>query len=528
MKGSIARSNLLPTLILFLRQQLIAKRYHLVTMVFFVIPFVCISFLPFHYNLGVSPDSSYYIIAAQNLSLNRGFINYYGDFINIFPPVYPALLATFSKMSGVDIPGTGLFINSIFCSLLFFVFNLVLRTAKTGIRTVIALNLILLFSPAMQVFSMYWSEVPFIVILLSIFFLILRNNKPAYSWGQLILIGILTGALFMTRFAALPFIVLLMGYFLFRQSATWKRKVKDLLIFLLPLVLIYCCWHFYKSSFPPAFQRREFSVHLVSFNHLKQLLHTVYSWVSPFNLLNTIIVFVLAGLLLLKYKPAKIISQVLSYSLQNRLVIFSLSAIFVYVSFIIFTVSFIDATVPLDNRIFFPVFPFALFTLHPILAKLLDGKLNLQRISIVLLLVILLAGHVKNTIAYWRDTSDHGQWYTSRDWKNSSAIQALNKYKGYKIYTNGDDVAAFYSNQMQGIDSLPLIYSSVSKEHNKKFDVQMLELKHTLTKDPAIILFFDNIEYRTYYPDKTLLLNYFHDMKITRLKDGLIIEAIKP
>ena len=45
------------------------------------------------YGVGLSPDSASYIAAARSLLAGRGYLDYNGDPMVLFPPLYPTLIA---------------------------------------------------------------------------------------------------------------------------------------------------------------------------------------------------------------------------------------------------------------------------------------------------------------------------------------------------------------------------------------------------------------------------------------------------
>lgn len=54
------------------------------------------------YGAGISPDSVAYVSVARSLVEGRGFVDYHGALLALWPPLYPALLAVISLISRLD------------------------------------------------------------------------------------------------------------------------------------------------------------------------------------------------------------------------------------------------------------------------------------------------------------------------------------------------------------------------------------------------------------------------------------------
>lgn len=65
------------------------------------------------YGLGVSSDSSFYLSAADNFSKGRGFIDFEGNPLLLWPPLYPFLISVVSQVSGLSLLSVSRLLNTI-------------------------------------------------------------------------------------------------------------------------------------------------------------------------------------------------------------------------------------------------------------------------------------------------------------------------------------------------------------------------------------------------------------------------------
>jgi hypothetical protein len=507
------------------RYSLNSKTPYLLLMIFSIIAFCFIYFTSIKNNLGVSVDSSYYIEGARNLKSKLEFINNNGTLINHWPPFYPILLALFSSLVGGDILNCGPLFNAIACALLFAIFNLILIKRNAKVFTIILLNLFLLFSYPLQIFSMYWSEVPFIVILYFIFYLFIGFEIPNNRYIDSIILGLLCGVLVLTRYAGLPFVLALGLYFLFFAKSSLKSRILNTLFFSITFGLLLSIWIFYTRSFGHSTTGRNLFMHIISLSELKPLVLTIGKWFSPFNYIWSAGMILVLAIIVFLFR-SDIQHFVKSYVLslfKDDYYILTLSFIIFYIAFLIISISFFDAATPLDNRILSPIYPFVLFLIQPVVDQLSKVKKVFFRSTIYFIIIILLAGYIKQGTSYWQNFRENGLLFTNRAWKNSELLKNMSHYGNFKIYTNATELVPFYfPNNHLDVFALPFKYSPNNNQINHAYFAQIAQLKENVLEKKAVIIFFNSIQ-RRYWSSENGLKKYFNTAIIDYYPDGFLI-----
>ena len=76
---------------------------------------------------GVAGDGTMYLSVAANLLKGRGFIDLYGNALLQWPPLYPALIAFISRLTGADILVAARYINIVTFGLIVFISGILLQ-----------------------------------------------------------------------------------------------------------------------------------------------------------------------------------------------------------------------------------------------------------------------------------------------------------------------------------------------------------------------------------------------------------------
>ena len=307
------------------------------------------------YNLGITPDSINYIELARNFSLGNG-LTIEGKFINHWPPFYPILLGATSKILNIDILICGQYLNFIFLLFFGFIYIKILREFNFHRVLVNILPVLLLLSLPLTVSLFFWSELAFLTILMGSFLFIikwLKNRKTI----NLIFAGVLSGMMLMTRYAGVGFIGgFVISLFFISNSKTYK--IRCLLSYITPIVLIFVLWYLYAKSFASSSVDRELIFHPVSLGKIIRSILVMLHWfVKDIFSLVTFMVMILIS----SYYLKKNYNYFLVYI--NKFLPFARVLIIVIISYYLFllvSISFFDYYTKLDTRVLSPVFPMTL------------------------------------------------------------------------------------------------------------------------------------------------------------------------
>ncbi|MBQ4439195.1 glycosyltransferase family 39 protein [bacterium] len=369
------------------------------------------------YGVDLSPDSIVYMKWAQNILDNGlGFIISNND--AKWPPLYPLIIAVFSKISHADIVSVARHFS---CCLIFFTcFLLTLLLKKlSGKRFVsaIAFGLFIPFSiPLNLVYSFAWSEPLFIFLLILIAFSI---EKTTYS--RLVLCGFLSASAILTRYAGVT-IVPAVCLLIFIQKSSLTDKIKKCFCYAIIPTLIYITYIFRNYYFTKTLMGPRVASSTGLILNATRACATIALWFSGRNFFVATLFILIFIIVILNHKK-----QIPSYFVKcSNIAIFSISFLVIYFIFIVIS-STTTAYDPIDVRLMSPAFPFILITLFSAFVSmdLLQQKTKFYYAGLLLYL-FLISISVVTTIEDLEYRKNHGTYgYNSVSWQENKLILYL-------------------------------------------------------------------------------------------------------
>lgn len=452
--------------------------------------------------LGVSPDSTSYLVIAANFSKGLGLTSDIGTvelaYVTHWPPFYSMVLGIFSLLFNHDTLHAAIYLNALLLAISIIISNAILFQFTDKKKQIHGFNIFLLTGLS-YIYIMVWSETLFIsmVVLIAHWMLkYLDTNKKIY----LLFTSVLLGLSIVTRYAGLGIAGSIFMFFLLTFK---KRKFLDTLMILLSLsvgmIIILGAWFVYIALHKAPSEVRPIQFHFLTPEHIQFFLYTIVKWIFPlfqarYGLIVVVLVFVVFGFAF-SYK----------HVIYNDKTLFLLLTGIGYIGFVVFSILFFDHITPLDPRILSPVFPVFLLLFFAIIAKgiAVDKGIYIQyalkTISIVLILsqIIYLS---TSSVAFYR----YGLEYTSKIWQASATSRAVREHFMDKtIYTNGADVLKFATGK--GSYYLPPKLDPVSTQLKEDYPAQAKALMGSIGKD-TVIVYFNELGWRNYLTD-TLELN---------------------
>lgn len=472
-------------------------------------------------NLGATFDSAYYLEAARNFSEGNGLTDNHGQLVNLWPPGYPLLLGTISRFFGVDVLEVGIFLNSFLLLIFIFPFIFILREFNLSYSIIISSTIILLFSLPCTIFSMFWSESLFLGLLtFSLLFIIKwsKTNKPVY----LLLAGIFIGLSFITRYAALGFIAGFSFFLLFFQNKI-LHKLKNILIFLFPFILTLFIWSLYTHSYKQPAMEREISLHLINTQKIKTGVSVIFGWFIP-NIFNIYIRFFILILIIFPiiflFRLKDFRSHFWEHCQKYKLYIFLfLTLVLSYLAFVIFSISFLDRSIPLDNRILSPIFPIFLILIMIFLNILIAN--HLSKIIPYIIILLLLINIPLTSFPVWNTHFHEGTGHSSVKFKYSETLNYTLINPPRNVFSNAPDLLSFYKVPVS-LNYVPEKFSYMTGKANNLFLKEVFEMKNAVKNNNAHIIIFSKIN-RGFLMSEGEILKEFHDFRITQFKDGFLI-----
>gem|GEM_PF-4844629 len=473
----------------------------------------------------MTSDGFNYIEISRNILNGKGIVNNNGEIVNHWPPLYPISLAIISQITNLDPFESARYLQAFLLFSTFFVFNLILNRFNLKKVETVLINCFLLLSFALNVYFWIQSEGLFILLLLSLLYLFLKWSDTQKN-NLLLISGVFSALLLLTRYAAGGFVLGIGIYLLFFQKKIFFNKLKNIFVFSIGLFPLLILWLVYAHDPTKGSVNREFIFHLIPFRKIMGFIKSLLSWGIPFknDLVITITALILVAFLLvflLKLSNWKqFFKHVLNKYREYLLILFSL--IICYTLFLFFSISFLDAHTPLDSRIVAPLYPLTLLLFIPYFKNLYDETSFKKHLKLFFGVILILM--LTNSIKTWHLNYTIGEGFTSKIFKESNTLQAFTIYNGKKIYTNAIDLMLLYHPELA--DKLYTVPNWIDPGTNQKLnnvEEQITLLKNDIETNNAIVVYFTNVTWRYYLMDKEEILHRLSGLNVTTYDDGFII-----
>jgi 4-amino-4-deoxy-L-arabinose transferase-like glycosyltransferase len=449
-------------------------------------------------SVGLSPDSADYICAGRSLLSTGTFrVLSNGQYLPLtwYPPLFPTILAA-PGLFGIDPLISARWVNALFFgATVVLISTIVARMSRASyLASLVAAFLILTSTELYENHVMAWSEPGFIFFAFSglamLAFYLHRDR-----WWFLVLAAVFIGLAVLTRYVGvvLLFVCAISLFALSRKKR--KDRLLDTLLFSLvaagPIALWLVRNHYVGAS---AIGGRSIGVHPVSVESLSGGLKHISSWFLPSALNNAasgglVLTWILILALLAWWRTPQLGKN---HEVPPKLIfLFPILAMFIasYLAFLIFSISFVSATTPIDNRILAPIYVALVATLVAIsLARLPD----VASILSFCLLAIVIGLHLNRATAWLAEShsSGPGRLYASQEWRGSPVIQYVRSLP---------DDATIFSN---GPDAIYLLANRISKDipRTPMTDADIAELNAGLHEGNAHLVYFALITWRDDFP----------------------------
>jgi hypothetical protein len=476
---------------------------------------------------GVTPDSTTYVEAAQSLLVGNGLV-VQGGAMTHYPPAYPLLLGAV----GLLLKGDILLASRLLAALLFGA-NLVLFclavqacTRHSIVATGCAMLVFLSSAPAILIHSRAMSEAPFITFSTAAFLLLAYHIVRPTPY-LLVLASLMAGFAAATRYVGVVLFPTMALALLLLGNQPIKHKLRDVIVFAGIAALPLASWLIRNVMIAQTAANREITFHPFSLIHAKQLIIMTYdffmtvsisNWIKVFHLVVAAVLFVL-GLVFL-YRTLYIKQNVASIGivLPALCIFYSL----IYVTFLMITISFVDAHIPIDHRIIFPIF-FTLFISGSSLAWSMSEAFCQPYIwySFVFFILFSVSINANRAIPRALDIHKNGSGYTSLTWKHSETIFYLSKVHDVrKIYSNGPDVIHFLTGKESIL--IPQKISPLTRRLNEKYEEQVSQMIRECREGRALFVYLNKVTWRWYLPSIDEVESIGNLPVLRRMQDGVI------
>ncbi len=460
--------------------------YYFLLSVLCIIGFLLIFTSTASFGVGVSPDSTNYIKAAEQIINNETIT------VVTWPPLYPAMLALFSSLFRVKLLLAARILNATLFGLSIFTAGIIYRRHLKPyfIIPLLGIIIVILSRPLIPVFLMAWSEPPFILFT-TLFLLFLDRYLQGNKLVNLFIAAVFVALSSLTRYAGISIILVGIFSIIFANKRNLKKLITVIPSFVtissVPIAIWLIRNHILFGTFTGT---RTPSTHSYAEN-FRAMSNTIYRWYFMGRLEHNHLL--LAGIFLF----FGFIVGIHYKELWNEIKL-KLPLQYVHILFIIVYTIFLVATSTtsfqqlIDSRYMSPLFiPINLLLLSFItdLLKVMEKKYEIKYLRIILIIFLLFfiflsLPKTKSTLArHYQE----GSGYTAKRWLESETIRYFKHQMPECVtYSNGPDVISFLTGEI--VDYVP--------SHRRGAEViSTLESMRGEwpVEDKACVVWFDNI-----------------------------------
>lgn len=461
------------------------------------------------YGLGLVNDSAAYIGGAMNLLEGKGYARISGGGeikpITHFPPFYSILLAGIG-VTGIDIfQGARLFNSALFALSVILVGLSVYKISASPTFAILGAFLLAISDVHLEIYALALSEPLFLNLMLAAY-LLLAEHFEQDNWLLLALSGFVLGLAYLTRYAGISLwitallTIILMGYKL--KTNTKSRSARRILVLFgsgLPLVLM---WFVIGILLGSGVGNRQIAWHPVPLNELFTALKNLITWVAPDDLLklSPLIGRILSGLslLLLPISAVWLTWRYKNWNTDQNRSKFLLAFILglhslVYMAFLVFSISVLDASIPLNDRLLSVLYLPGIILFASSLGwlwRVSSDKTNALRWSILVICGILIAFSLKDGLDSVAYLSREGVGFTNRGWRESPALQVI-KGINADIVIYSDRPTAIFLLTGRSAYTIPTSTDPVTAQPSSNYGNDLAKMHQAILSGRAVLVLFD-------------------------------------
>ena len=475
--------------------------------------------------IGVSPDSVIYIASAKSALNGDGFRIPYGSPggtpLTHFPPFYPVLLAA-AGLVGVNALDAARLLDAVLFGATAAITAFIVFRVTSGnlLAAGLAGCFILPSVPLLSVSASAWTEPVFIVLSLAGLYLLSvhlteRRLKP------LVLSAICVALALVTRYAAFALLGTGVIGILLLSRGTGRARIGNALVWGLVATIPFLLWVFRNMTVTNGATDRALSYHPVALSDIKRALNLILHWVLPGFHTRTIMEFIgIAALIILLYIIRR--SSVFAYWRKIPAFVW-LCAIFlvVYSVFLVVSISYFDAAIPLDDRILSPLYSVLVIFVSVLIAQAVQMAKpgRLERILFLLPIFLVLMIHGDTGAKWIGDRHPVGNGYNSGRWHRSQTIAALGELpEDITAFSNRPDAVYFLTGRQ--LLSIPMKTDPHSLKDDPRYDSELAQLRQSL-EEGGVLVYFGSAG-PLYVPSRSELLAELPLKPVAVTNDGAI------
>ena len=451
------------------------------------------------YGLGLVNDSSAYVNGARNLLSGEGYSRTAGNGESVplthFPPLLSIVLATFG-LFGIDaIQATKILNIFFFASNIFFAGLLLYKITGTSVFSILGAVLFLLSESFISIHTYALSE-PFFIWQLLIILLLLYSYFKNSNISKVIVLGFLTGLIYLTRYLGVSvFGMIFISLILCALPA--KTKVRHIVVYMLSSLVLPLIWSIRNTLLTGNFANRRIYYHPVEQHKWFDGSANFWDWLFPGNL-NLYGISPIFFSLLLAVISICILVVILKglWATKNRkkvdneqLMIIAVAVeSIVYLSVLIFSMTFVDPATVFENRMLAPFYFCLVLISVAYLSKMWKSKARLKRGFIIFISLILVVSFGRDSVILVSNLHQDGQGFANSWWRDPRMIEDIQSLPDVTLYSNR--ITALYLLTERPAYTLPSPEELTDLETKPRFQAELDVVRTKVLKSEAVIVIY--------------------------------------
>jgi hypothetical protein len=236
-----------------------------------------------------------------------------------------------------------------------------------------------------------------------------------------------------------------------------------------------------------------------------------------------VVVIIITQVLLLFKRRSRDISW---RSIDTLMPVTSLLLFGSYLIFLFISITFLDASTPVDARLLSPILCITIVGVSSAIWTISKTlKAPLVWWGFLLCVAFSISLKTPDAIRSAATIQENGSGYTSKQWQNSATMEFVKLLPdNVKIYSNGPDVLSFLTEKKAS--SLPDITFPVTREANTLYDEQIDAVCKLIAEKRALLVYFNQITWRWYFPTQKQLALTCNLPVLRSFEDGKVFGDI--
>jgi hypothetical protein len=494
----------------------------------------------------VFSDSTEYIVSAKNLLAGPG-LGLYGPSgafhpLSLHPPFY-SLLLSFFGLFGADLLVTARWLDAILFGLTIILVGVSIYISTKSSWLSIGGSFLLFCMPTLvEIYSGAMSEPLFIFTGLASIFLIMcfiKNDR----YIILIAAAVFSGLSFITRYAGFAFIITNIFALLVFNQKPWKKRIIHGLIYGTISILPIIGWRIWLKVL--SISSQQFGIGVNSMELFTQfrlsVMEIIWSWLPftsvlpqySYNLARNLLFIFIILMLILFYLAARMLrkNNQKFFASRSGLMFAVLMFVFVlaYLFVLAFSYIFTQPTPDLVARTVLPAHIAILLGFFSLILFFLQAWSSIKPLILIpiMLIIGISISYVHDSIDIVSNYHQSGFGYTSRDWRASETIQAIEKLPSNIPLISNESAAVLFYTGRSAYDIPELINNKPQVLTNRFGGDPTDPVQSAFRNNGAALALFNSYHWQFYqlYGDQSAerMQNFTSGLYLyAQLKDGAI------